>query len=103
MNKEKLKENCCTPEGQIKRYIDCKGCDRKPKQETLEEAAEKYAEKYYSKTFNQSSKMNKVIVNKRIGVTTSVVPHRNGTYPVWFKGSSRVEFINAKDVTFIKQ
>jgi hypothetical protein len=47
--------------------------------------------------------MNKVIVNKRIGVTTSVVPHRNGTYPVWFKGSSRVEFINAKDVTFIKQ
>jgi hypothetical protein len=33
MNKEKLKENCCTPEGQIKRYIDCKGCDRKPKQE----------------------------------------------------------------------
>jgi hypothetical protein len=39
MNKEKLKENCCTPEGQIKRYIDCKGCDRKPKQETFEEAS----------------------------------------------------------------
>jgi hypothetical protein len=37
MNKEKLKENCCTPEGQIKRYIDCKGCDREPKQETVEE------------------------------------------------------------------
>jgi len=31
-------ENCCTPEGQIKRYVDCIGCDRKPKQETLEEA-----------------------------------------------------------------
>jgi hypothetical protein len=42
MNKEKLKENCCTPEGQIKRYIDCKGCDRKPKQKTLEESAKKY-------------------------------------------------------------
>jgi hypothetical protein len=38
---EPKQENCCTPIGQIKRYIDCKGCDRKPKQEiTLEEAAE---------------------------------------------------------------
>ena len=35
---EPKQENCCTPEGQIKRYVDCKGCDRKPKQETLEEA-----------------------------------------------------------------
>jgi hypothetical protein len=31
-------ENCCTPEGQIKRYKDCKGCSKEPKQETLEEA-----------------------------------------------------------------
>lgn len=34
--KEELKqeqENCCTPVGQIKRYVDCHGCDRKPKQE----------------------------------------------------------------------
>jgi len=31
-------ENCCTPEGQIKRYVDCIGCDKKPKQETLEES-----------------------------------------------------------------
>jgi hypothetical protein len=31
-------ENCCTPIGQIKRYMNCVGCDRKPKQETLEEA-----------------------------------------------------------------
>jgi hypothetical protein len=30
-------ENCCTPEGQIKRYVDCIGCDRKPKQETDED------------------------------------------------------------------
>ncbi|MFY7988755.1 MAG: hypothetical protein ACOVNP_07735 [Flavobacterium sp.] len=33
------KQDCCTPIGQIKRYVDCKGCDRKPKQETLEEVA----------------------------------------------------------------
>ena len=33
---EPKQENCCTPIGQIKRYVDCKGCDRKPKQETLE-------------------------------------------------------------------
>ena len=36
---ETNQENCCTPIGQIKRYVDCKGCDRKPIQETLEEAA----------------------------------------------------------------
>ena len=29
-------ENCCTPTGQIKRYKDCIGCDRKPKQENTE-------------------------------------------------------------------
>jgi hypothetical protein len=31
---ETKQENCCTPIGQIKRYVDCKGCDRKPKEET---------------------------------------------------------------------
>jgi len=35
---EPKQENCCTPEGQIKRYVDCIGCDRKPKQETLKAA-----------------------------------------------------------------
>jgi hypothetical protein len=34
---EPKQENCCTPVGQIKRYVDCVGCDRKPKQETLED------------------------------------------------------------------
>ena len=32
-------ENCCTPVGHIRRYKDCIGCDRKPKQETIEEAS----------------------------------------------------------------
>jgi hypothetical protein len=41
---EAKQENCCTPIGQIKRYVDCKGCDRKPNQETLEEAFEKWSE-----------------------------------------------------------
>ena len=40
--KNNKQENCCTPIGQIKRYVDCKGCDRKPKQEKLEKTAEKY-------------------------------------------------------------
>jgi len=52
MNKEKLKENCCTLEGQIKRYIDCKGCDRKPKQETLEEITANLADPNLCKTDN---------------------------------------------------
>jgi len=30
---EPKQENCCTPVGQIKRYVDCIGCDKKPKQE----------------------------------------------------------------------
>jgi hypothetical protein len=29
---EPKQENCCTPVGQIKRYKDCIGCDRKPKE-----------------------------------------------------------------------
>ena len=35
-------ENCCTPVGHIRRYKDCIGCDRKSKQETLEEASREY-------------------------------------------------------------
>ena len=42
---EPTQEPCCTPIGQIKRYVDCKGCDRKPSQETLEEAAKAYVNK----------------------------------------------------------
>jgi len=30
VNDEPKQENCCTPIGQIKRYVDCKGCDKKP-------------------------------------------------------------------------
>jgi len=31
MTKEETEnKNCCTPKGQIKRYKDCVGCDRKP-------------------------------------------------------------------------
>jgi hypothetical protein len=44
---ETLEENCCTPVGQIKRYVDCKGCDRKPKQEKLKEVANKLLWKKY--------------------------------------------------------
>jgi len=39
---KRKQENCCTPIGQIKRYKDCVGRDRKPKQETLEEMANKW-------------------------------------------------------------
>jgi hypothetical protein len=42
---EPKQENCCTPVGQIKRYIDCKGCDKKPEQGTLEETLEEAAER----------------------------------------------------------
>jgi len=35
MKEEPKQENCCTPVGQIKRYVDCVGCDRNPKHQTL--------------------------------------------------------------------
>lgn len=38
-------ENCCTPEGQIKRYKDCIGCDKKPKQEMAGKAFYESADK----------------------------------------------------------
>jgi hypothetical protein len=49
LKEEPKQENCCTPVGQIKRYVDCKGCDRKPKQETLEETAEWLNKKFNGK------------------------------------------------------
>ena len=45
---ETKQENCCTPLGQIKRYEDCYGCNRKPKQETLEEVAEKFTQVWFN-------------------------------------------------------
>ena len=71
---EPKQENCCTPIGQIKRYINCVGCDQKPKQdtvgkefyesadkvitvkrqETLEEVAHKMLDDYGIKSIGQS-------------------------------------------------
>jgi hypothetical protein len=42
---ESKQENCCTPAGQIKRYVDCVGCDRKPKQMSKQTAVEWLVEK----------------------------------------------------------
>jgi hypothetical protein len=33
-------ENCCTPAGQIKRYVDCVGCDKKPNQTSKQTAVD---------------------------------------------------------------
>jgi hypothetical protein len=52
-------ENCCTPIGQIKRYVDCVGCDRKPKQETLEEAALRLYPKFSHDPYNPLEDMLK--------------------------------------------
>jgi len=39
---EPKQENCCTPESQIKRYVDCVGCDRKPKEMSKPTALDLY-------------------------------------------------------------
>ncbi len=44
--------------------------------------------------------MRKISVNGRNGLTTSVIPHRNGTYPVWFEDSDNIEFIKSEFVVF---
>jgi hypothetical protein len=42
---ESKQDNCCTPIGQIKRYVDCVGCDEKPsKKDTLKEGVQKLFE-----------------------------------------------------------
>jgi hypothetical protein len=33
MKQKPKQESCCTPIGQIKRYVDYKGCNRKPKKD----------------------------------------------------------------------
>ena len=45
--------------------------------------------------------MKKVKVGNKIGATTSIIPHRNGLYPVWFSGSVQPEFIELLRVKFI--
>jgi len=37
---EPKQENCCTPASQIKIYVDCVGCDKKPKQMSKQTAVE---------------------------------------------------------------
>lgn len=43
----------------------------------------------------------KVKVGKKLGITTSTIPHRNGFYPIWFKNSNSVKFIESSKVEFI--
>jgi molecular chaperone GrpE (heat shock protein) len=64
-NEEPKQESCCTPIGQIKRYKDCIGCDRKPKQETLEEAAENELSKECMGIINQLFDLTEISVEKR--------------------------------------
>ncbi len=46
--------------------------------------------------------MKKVKVNGRIGYTTSILPHSNGKFPVWFNGEFNTpDFIDKKHVKFI--
>ena len=46
--------------------------------------------------------MKKVNVNGKIGFTTSVIPHSNNKYPVWFSGLKCPKFIESGNVKFVK-
>ena len=49
----------------------------------------------------QYKQMIKLSVEGRIGYTTSIIPHTNGKYPVWFENSSLVEFVDIHLVKII--
>lgn len=67
VKKEELKqENCCTPLGQIKRYEDCYGCDRKPKQEKLT----------YTESAKKEERISNSIMMKRKQETLEEVAER---------------------------
>lgn len=45
--------------------------------------------------------VKKVIVDGRKGHTTSIIPHSDGKYPVWYDGADHPDFVEADQVTFI--
>jgi hypothetical protein len=45
--------------------------------------------------------MINVKAENRLGITTSIILHSDGNYPVWFENSKTVEFINKENVIFI--
>jgi hypothetical protein len=66
---EPKQENCCTPIGQIKRYMNCVGCDRKPQQETLEQAYQRGYERGLNALIPLIENLNKEIIKlKRKGI-----------------------------------
>ncbi len=77
-------ENCCTPTGQIKRYKDCIGCDKKPKQEMA------------GKAFYESA--DKVIVVKRQETLEEVAERifPKEKYPTSFETLRKAFISNAK-------
>jgi len=58
---ETKQENCCTPIGQIKRYVDCKGCDRKPKQNSNFYAALSFAFSEKLKQYFEETPREKIL------------------------------------------
>ena len=81
VKKEELKqENCCTPLGQIKRYEDCYGCDRKPKQEKLT----------YTESAKKEERISNCTMMKRKQETLEEVAERYGIQI--YKGKMEKEF-----------
>jgi hypothetical protein len=40
--------NCCTPKGQLRRYLNCVGCDQKPEPKPLERVAAELSLKFHN-------------------------------------------------------
>ena len=53
---EPKQENCCTPANQIKRYVDCVGCDKKPKQMSKQSVVEWFSANAWKLTTKLMSK-----------------------------------------------
>ena len=73
-------ESCCTPVGQIKRYEDCYGCDRKPKQEKLT----------YTESAKKEERISNCTMMKRKRETLEEIAKRYGIQV--YKGKMEKEF-----------
>jgi hypothetical protein len=81
---EPKQENCCTPLGQIKRYEDCYGCDRKPKQEKLT----------YTESAKKEERISNSIMMKRKQETLEEAAEK-----FWLNDDSMTDYVQRAYIT----
>jgi len=97
--------DCCTPANQIKRYVDCIGCDRKPKQmskptaldlyeKEINSLIEKYEAKEISKREFITMKHNLFYNAKEMEKEQLMKSFKHGELPPLFVNYNAEEYYN---------